>query len=60
MHEGLTHEQRQSLALTFYQGLSHAEAVAHLARPLGTAKSWGRCGLLALKACLSARGQDAT
>lgn len=58
--KGLTHEQRQSLSLTFYQGLSHAEAAAHLAQPLGTVKSWVRRGLLALKACLSARGQDAT
>ncbi|HUG24265.1 sigma-70 family RNA polymerase sigma factor [Piscinibacter sp.] len=57
--QGLSHEQRQCLSLTFYQGLSHAEAAAHLAQPLGSVKSWVRRGLMALKACLSARGQMA-
>ena len=44
--------QQQSLALAFYQGLSHAEVAAHLRQPLGTVKSWLRRGLQALKACL--------
>ena len=44
--------QRQSLALAFYQGLSHAEVSEHMRQPLGTVKSWVRRALLALKDCL--------
>jgi RNA polymerase sigma-70 factor (ECF subfamily) len=52
--------QRQSLALAFYQGLSHAEVAAHLHQPLGTVKSWVRRALLTLKDCLErAVGRDA-
>jgi RNA polymerase sigma-70 factor, ECF subfamily len=52
----LSAEQQQSLALTFYQGLSHAEAALHLAQPLGTVKSWVRRALGALKDCLGRAG----
>jgi RNA polymerase sigma-70 factor (ECF subfamily) len=44
--------QRQSVALAFYQGLSHAEVADQLRQPLGTVKSWVRRALLALKDCL--------
>jgi len=44
--------QRQSVALAFYQGLSHAEVAEQLRQPLGTVKSWVRRALLALKGCL--------
>ena len=44
--------QRQSVALAFYDGLSHAEVAEHLRQPLGTVKSWVRRALQALKACL--------
>jgi RNA polymerase sigma factor (sigma-70 family) len=54
--EQLSAEQQQCLALTYYQGLSHAEAADHLAQPLGTVKSWVRRALLALKACLGRAG----
>lgn len=50
--QGLSREQRQSLALTYYQGLSHSEVAQHLVQPLGTVKSWVRRGLAALKDCL--------
>jgi RNA polymerase sigma factor (sigma-70 family) len=50
--EKLTALQRQSVALAFYQGLSHAEVAAQLRQPLGTVKSWVRRSLLALKSCL--------
>lgn len=50
--EGLSREQRQSLALSFYQGLSHSEVADQLVQPLGTVKSWVRRGLQAIKACL--------
>lgn len=50
----LTPPQRQSVALAFYDGLSHAEVAARMREPLGTVKSWVRRGLLALKGCLDA------
>ena len=53
----LTGEQQQSLALAFYQGLSHSEVAAHLRQPLGTVKSWLRRGLQALKTCLERAAQ---
>lgn len=48
----LTGEQRSSLALAYYQGLSHAEVAAHMSEPLGTVKSWVRRGLRSLRSCL--------
>jgi len=50
--EGLTAQQRQSVALAFFDGLSHAEVAEHLAQPLGTVKSWVRRALMSLKSCL--------
>ena len=49
---GLSAPQRHSVALAFYDGLSHAEVAQHLRQPLGTVKSWLRRALAALKACL--------
>ena len=49
--------QRQSLALAFFQGLSHAEVAAQMREPLGTIKSWLRRSLVALKSCLEAAAQ---
>ena len=48
----LSPTQRQSVALAFYQGLSHAEVAAQMRQPLGTVKSWVRRSLAALKSCL--------
>ena len=50
--EGLSGEQRSSLALAYYQGLSHAEVAEQMSQPLGTVKSWVRRGLLSLRSCL--------
>jgi RNA polymerase sigma factor (sigma-70 family) len=50
--DGLSAAQRQSVALAFYDGLSHAEVAEHLNQPLGTVKSWLRRALQALKQCL--------
>jgi RNA polymerase sigma-70 factor (ECF subfamily) len=50
--EHLSAQQRQSLALAFYQGLSHAEVAAQMRQPLGSVKSWVRRALLSLKDCL--------
>jgi RNA polymerase sigma-70 factor, ECF subfamily len=43
---------RQSLALAYYQGLSHAEVAEQMACPLGSVKTWIRKGLAQLKNCL--------
>jgi len=48
----LSGDQQHSLALAYYQGLSHAEVAQQLGQPLGTVKSWVRRGLQSLKTCL--------
>ena len=59
--QGLTPQQRQSVALAFFDGLSHAEVAEHLRQPLGTVKSWVRRALMTLKTCLErAVVRDAT
>ena len=50
--EGLSAPQRQSVALAFFDGLSHAEVAENMGQPLGTVKSWVRRALLSLKSCL--------
>jgi RNA polymerase sigma-70 factor (ECF subfamily) len=50
--QDLTAPQRQSVALAFYDGLSHAEVAEKMRQPLGTVKSWVRRALLSLKSCL--------
>jgi RNA polymerase sigma factor (sigma-70 family) len=47
-------DQRESLMLAFYLGLTHEEVGRRLQRPLGTVKSWIRRGLESLKRCLQA------
>jgi RNA polymerase sigma-70 factor (ECF subfamily) len=47
---------RRSLALAYYQGLSHTEVAAQLNAPLGSVKAWIRRGLDKLRACLGAQG----
>jgi RNA polymerase sigma factor (sigma-70 family) len=55
----LSPPQRQSVALAFFDGLSHAEVAAQLQEPLGTVKSWVRRALATLKSCLErAASQD--
>jgi RNA polymerase sigma-70 factor (ECF subfamily) len=48
----LSPPQRQSVALAFFDGLSHAEVAEQLREPLGTVKSWVRRALGTLKGCL--------
>jgi RNA polymerase sigma-70 factor (ECF subfamily) len=50
--QGLSAQQRQSVALAFYDGMSHSEVAEQMRQPLGTVKSWVRRALLALKTCL--------
>ena len=49
---GLSTTQQQSLALAYYDGLTHAEIATLLHQPLGTVKSWVRRALQSLKSCL--------
>jgi len=55
--EGLSAQQRQSVALAFFDGLSHAEVAEQLRQPLGTVKSWVRRALTSLKGCLERAAQ---
>ena len=50
--EKLSALQRQSVALAFFHGLSHAEVASQMRQPLGTVKSWVRRALMTLKTCL--------
>ena len=59
----LSAQQRQSVALAFYEGLSHAEVATKMHQPLGTVKSWVRRAMQSLKSCLeqaTARDADAS
>jgi RNA polymerase sigma factor (sigma-70 family) len=55
--QALSAQQRQSVALAFFDGLSHAEVAEQMRQPLGTVKSWVRRALMALKGCLEAAVQ---
>jgi RNA polymerase sigma-70 factor (ECF subfamily) len=46
-------EKRESILLSYVAGYSHGEIAAHLRIPLGTAKSWVRRALLALRDCMA-------
>lgn len=46
-------EQRESVLLAYYEGLTHQELAQRLGAPLGTIKSWIRRGLSGLRQCLS-------
>jgi RNA polymerase sigma-70 factor (ECF subfamily) len=50
--EKLDPEQRQTIALAFFHGLTHSELAAHLRKPLGTVKTHVRRGLAKLRDCL--------
>lgn len=54
--EELDAEQRQSIALAFFHGLSHSELADHMRKPLGTVKTHIRRGLTKLRDCLSRGG----
>ena len=56
--DGLSAPQRQSVALAFFDGLSHAEVAEQLCQPLGTVKSWVRRALMTLKGCLEKAAQS--
>jgi RNA polymerase sigma-70 factor (ECF subfamily) len=53
--DSLDGSHRQSLALAYYQGLSHSEVAAQMGAPLGSVKAWIRRGLDKLKSCLESK-----
>ncbi|MGD2139300.1 MAG: sigma-70 family RNA polymerase sigma factor [Burkholderiales bacterium] len=53
----LSADQKRSITLAFFHGLSHGELAGQLGKPLGTVKTWIRRGLDRLKQCLD--GQEA-
>lgn len=58
--DGLDAPLRQSLALAYYEGLSHSDVSRRLRAPLGTVKGWLRRGVDQLRDCLDAtRGRTA-
>ena len=48
-------QQRDSVLLAYYDGLTHQELSQRLDAPLGTVKSWIRRGLMRLRECLAER-----
>lgn len=50
--EHLPSEQRQSIALAYYRGLSQTEIALSLNQPEGTVKSWIRRALIHLRECI--------
>jgi RNA polymerase sigma-70 factor (ECF subfamily) len=50
----LTPDERQAIEMTFFAGLTHAEAAARLNQPLGTIKTRIRSGLHKLRQTLTA------
>lgn len=51
--EAIEQEKRESVLLSYVGGYSHGEVAGLLGVPLGTAKSWVRRGLAALKECMA-------
>lgn len=51
--EAIEREKRESLLLSYVAGYSHGEIAGLLGIPIGTAKSWVRRGLAALKECMA-------
>lgn len=50
----LNDQQRQCIALAYFDGLTHQEVSSQMAIPLGSAKTWIRRGLDVLKRCMEA------
>jgi len=50
--EQLGEDQKRSISLAFFHGLSHGELAQATGKPLGTVKTWVRRGLDRLKQCL--------
>lgn len=48
----LSSEQRQSVTLAYYQGMSHSDIAAWLQQPVGSVKSWIRRAMEHLRECV--------
>jgi len=48
----LGEEQRDSILLSYHQGLTPTEVATRLERPVGTVKTWIRRGLIKVRECL--------
>ena len=48
----LTPQQRQSIELAYFKGLSQSEISRQMDEPLGTIKSWMRTGMIKLREIL--------
>ena len=55
----LPEPQRQAIELTFYEGLSHADAAERLGEPLGTVKTRIRLAMTKLRAAISSELREA-
>ena len=51
--EGIDRERRECLLLSYVAGYSHGEIAGLMRVPVGTAKSWVRRALIALKECMA-------
>jgi RNA polymerase sigma-70 factor (ECF subfamily) len=56
--EGLPPEQRETVELAYFDGLSHGEIAARLDQPLGTVKTRIRLAMTKLRDALSAVGGE--
>ncbi len=50
--QGIDEERRKALLMSYVLGLTHGEVAGRMAIPLGTAKSWIRKALAALRECM--------
>lgn len=48
----LSNEQRQSISLAYYRGMSHTDIADWLHQPVGSVKSWIRRGMEHLRECV--------
>lgn len=54
----LKQEQKKSISLAFFEGMTHQQVAMAMAIPLGSAKTWIRRGLEALKQCMGVNQHD--
>lgn len=52
--EDLNEQQRRSISLAYFDGLTHQDVAARMDVPLGSAKTWIRRGLDVLRKCMGA------
>ena len=48
----LSNDQRQSISLAYYQGMSHGDIADWLQQPVGSVKSWIRRAMDHLRECV--------